>query len=156
MTIAVTSVSGIIERTRKDVFVATANAYIEAVKQRVFMGDIILPVEVDESVEVYLDKTMAEKGGIVSPYGNNYTLVQDSSVPREVINVLNQNMNTAVSNITITCEQINDNACEYVYYLFLSDGKMAIGCYGSDTNSGWGYYPPDIKTSIVQRLDYCE
>lgn len=154
MTIAVASVSRILEKTKKDAFLASAYAFIEAVRHRVALGEVVLPYKLDDWEEVYLDKTMLEKG-TKSPYGNSYKLIDDPFVPDEEIDELNQDITTARSHITIHCKRMKNDECELEYYIFLSDGKMSIGCYSTNTSSGWGYFVPNLNSNLVRKLDYC-
>lgn len=119
MLIAVTSVSGVLEKSRKDAFVATARAYIAAVRMQVSMGTAVnaaaatvgLPA-CGASSDIPLLTSMVEKGGVTSPYNLSYSLANG----------------TTASYVKVTGGAAGgDGSCTYTYSVFLTDGTNHIG-----------------------------
>ncbi len=157
MLIAVTSVSGVIEKSKKDAFVATARAYINAARQKVLTDNIALPTADDDYIYVYLDKTMVEKGGITSPYGRDYILLPDATRNQTTIDTANASMATAISNVMIYCYDVVDGSCVFSYWVFLSDGEKTTGCY-DDTYDNAGnsdFDEKELNSSSVVNLASC-
>jgi pyruvate carboxylase len=84
---------------------------------------------------IYLDSGMVEKGGITSPYGDNFILKPSTYTQTDIDNA-NSTMATALSNVRIACTVMTDGVCRYSYSIFLSDGKNATGCYDDDNDIG--------------------
>ncbi len=153
MLIAVTSVSGVIEKTKKDAFLATARSYVDAVRTQSIMNGT-LPSCDGGYKTVYLNKTMVEKGGITSPYGNQFQILENSTIPAN-IDDLNADISTAVSFIEIYGET-EDGNCQYEYDLYLSDGVMGIGCYLDNHDSGNAVGTINLDTNDVARIENCQ
>ncbi len=155
MLIAVTSVSGVLEKSRKDSFVATARAYINAVRQKILTENISLPTEDGEEITIYFDKTMVEKGGITSPYGREYTVLPDAQRDNEDIEELNEEFETAVSGVFVSCNFDEDDKCQYEYTVFLSDGVRATMDEGGCFPPYLGTLESDLGPEKVLALENC-
>lgn len=155
MLIAVTSVSGVLEKARKDAYIATAKSYVDAVRRKVLSEGIDLPATIGGYTTVYLSSGMVEKGGLTSPYGNNFILKPSTYTETDISNA-NSNMNTALSNVRVTCTEMNDGICRYSYSIFLSDGRYATGCYDDDNNIGVSTdNENNLNTASIKTLAVC-
>lgn len=121
MMIAVTSVSGVLEKSRKDAFVATARAYISAVRLQASQNTAVnesgatvgLPA-CGSNVTIPLSTNMVEKGGVTSPYNKSYRIKSGS-------------VTTDYSYVRITGGTADSNGiCTYTYAIYLTDGDNKI------------------------------
>jgi type IV pilus assembly protein PilA len=122
MLIAVTSVSGVLEKSRKDAFVATARAYISSVRLQISQGTAVNAASATVGLpacggteNIPLLSSMVEKGGVTSPYNRAYLLANGTT--NSYVKVVG---GTAVNGV-----------CPYTYSIFLTDGTVKIGTSGS-------------------------
>ncbi|MDD3241499.1 MAG: prepilin-type N-terminal cleavage/methylation domain-containing protein [Bacilli bacterium] len=102
MVIAIPSISNYIIASKNETFVTTAKQFISAVKTSISNDEYILPVEKNEVTIIPISSIDLNKGGVVSPYGNNW--IKEKSY----IAIINDGDN------------INP---EYTYYIAMQDSK---------------------------------